>query len=72
VTLNCPLPDAGSQKAIAQYMEHAAALLNSANCSYALVVAYGPESQVTPFVEEFWNQAALHTISVPGSLAGRR
>jgi hypothetical protein len=68
VTLNCALPDAADQSIVADYMEHAVNLLNNADCSHAVVVAYGPESQVMTFVEAFWNQAALHNISVPEAL----
>lgn len=68
ITLNCPLDDAASPKFITGYMEHAVQLLSSANCSRALVVAYGPESQVAPFVAAFCDQAALHHVSVPEAL----
>ncbi len=65
ITLRCSL-DSLAAPAVAVYnIEHMLAILTSEGVSQARLIGYGPDAQVTPFIELFRAQAAKHNLPLP-------
>lgn len=62
VTLRYPLHQAGIQNLAAFSIKHAVNILTAQQCSRAVVVGYGSEAQVVPFVDRLRDAAVEHDI----------